>query len=123
MPRHLSTRPRSLLIRVTDGHDLFFLNINKFPRSVQRNASPLFFFSLFFLPSFCSLPTPFKNENKEQKPLNQVWIPNVDLKSEFEYIFIRIDAKEAVDGRESKQEDGYWNGKTKFPNKRALLAT
>ncbi|OMO51996.1 hypothetical protein CCACVL1_29447 [Corchorus capsularis] len=37
-------------------------------------------------------------------------------KSDFEYIFIRIDAKEAVDGRESKQGDGYWNGKTKFPS-------
>ncbi|OMO78136.1 hypothetical protein COLO4_24823 [Corchorus olitorius] len=36
----------------------------------------------------------------------RVRIPNVDLKSEFEYIFTRIDAKEAVDGRESKQEDG-----------------
>ncbi|OMP01128.1 cyclin-A1-1-like protein [Corchorus olitorius] len=35
-----------------------------------------------------------------------VRIPNVDLKSDFEYIFTRIDAKEAVDGRESKQEHG-----------------
>ncbi|OMO50402.1 hypothetical protein CCACVL1_30462 [Corchorus capsularis] len=40
--------------------------------------------------------------------LVQVTIPNVDTKSEFEYIFFKIDGKETVDGRESKQEDGYW---------------
>ncbi|OMO57231.1 Prenylcysteine lyase [Corchorus capsularis] len=51
-----------------------------------------------------------------------VRIPNVDTKSEFEYIFIRIDAKEAVDiGRESKQEDGF-HVSPKLPRRKRLLA-